>query len=65
MTDEEDQSEKAIPEIEIFHNGNVLVKYYNSIILTIYVPNSMSSRFMKQKRTKERSRQVHRYTGRF
>lgn len=58
MTNEVHLSEKVILEIEMFHNGNALVKYYNSKYVC---PDSISSKFIN--RPKERTRQINSYNG--
>lgn len=60
MTNEVYLSEKVILELEKFHNGNALVKYYTS---NYVCPNSISSKFIN--RTKERTRQTNSYRGSF
>ena len=69
ITDEVHLNEKVILEIEILYKGNELLKYYIYIHIYIYlfihIFNSMSSKLIKLKITKERAMQIHNYNGSF
>ena len=67
ITDEVHLNEKVILKIEIFYKGNELLKYYIYIYIYVFIHifNSMSSKLIKLKITKERARQIHNYNGSF